>query len=163
MINKLLNTFNSKKMTINNFEFVKNENFEAHQIDTDLDCIGVFLYKTNTENEPTLQNKRDVISDEKLRNNIWYYIVGSTQTGKIKHPAMFPEQLASDQIMSWSNVNDLVYDCFIGSGTTAIACLNTNRQFIVIEQDPNYFEKIKKRVGDFNKNFEPQTLFVNEM
>ena len=47
MINKLLNTFNSKKMTINNFEFVKNEDFEVNQVDTDLDCIGGFLYKTN--------------------------------------------------------------------------------------------------------------------
>lgn len=51
----------------------------------------------------------------------------------------------------------------LDKGTTAIACLNTNRQFIVMEQDPNYFEKIKMRVGDFNKYFEPQTLFGNEM
>ena len=50
-----------------------------------------------------------------------------------------------------------------GSGTTAIACLEENRQFIVMEQDPNYFEKIKKRVGDFNKNFDQKSLFGNEM
>jgi site-specific DNA-methyltransferase (adenine-specific) len=63
----------------------------------------------------------------------------------------------------FTNKDDLVLDNCAGSGTTAIACLNTKRQFIVMEQDPNYFEKIKKRVGDFNKNFEQQTLFENEM
>ena len=115
------------------------------------------FYKTNTENEPTLQNKRDVISDEKLRYNIWYYIVGSTQTGKIKHPAMFPEQLASDHILSWSNENELIYDCFAGSGTTLKMAKINNRNFIgseiskeycdIIEQriNPNNFEKVEER------------------
>ena len=49
------------------------------------------------------------------------------------------------------------------SGTTAIACLNTKRQFIVMEKEQKYYDMILKRVGDFNKNFEPQTLFGNEM
>ena len=100
------------------------------------------FYKTNTENEPTLQNKRDVISDEKLRNNIWYYIVGSTQTGKIKHPAMFPEQLASDQILSWSNENDLVYDCFAGSGTVGRVCQKLKRRAILSELKTEYYAKM---------------------
>ena len=51
----------------------------------------------------------------------------------------------------------------LDKGTTAEACLKTNRQFIVIEKEVEYFEMIKKKVGDFNKNFEPQTLFENEM
>lgn len=47
-----------------------------------------------------------------------------------------------------------------GSGTTAIACLNTNRQFIVMEKEQEYYDIIlKKRVGDFNKKFETQTLW----
>lgn len=106
------------------------------------------FYKTNTENEPTIQNKRDVISDEKLRNNIWYYIVGSTQTGKIKHPAMFPEQLASDQILSWSNENDLVYDCFIGSGTTAKMSILNNRKYIGSELSKEYYEIALNRISE---------------
>ena len=64
-------------------------------------------------------------------------------------------------IKTYTNENETVLDFTMGSGTTGIACLNTKRQFILMEQDPNYFEKIKKRVGDFNKNFEPQTLFGN--
>lgn len=122
------------------------------------------FYKTNTENEPTLQNKRDVISDEKLRYNIWYYIVGSTQTGKIKHPAMFPEQLASDHILSWSNANDLVYDCFIGSGTTAKMSILNNRNFIGSELSKEYYEIALNRISEcgglFFNSF--QTELLNE-
>lgn len=122
------------------------------------------FYKTNTENEPTIQNKRDVISDEKLRNNIWYYIVGSTQTGKIKHPAMFPEQLASDQILSWSNENDLVYDCFIGSGTTAKMSILNNRKYIGSELSKEYYEIALNRISEcgglFSNSF--QTELSNE-
>ena len=79
------------------------------------------------------------------------------------HPTQKPIELFEYLIKTYTNEGDLVLDNTAGSGTTAIACLNTKRQFIVMEQDPNYFEKIKKRVGDFNKNFEPQTLFGNEM
>ena len=83
---------------------------------------------------------------------------------KIKeHPTQKPIALFEYLIKTYTNENDLVLDNTAGSGTTAIACLKTNRQFIVMEKDPNYFEKIKKRVGDFNKNFEPQNLFGNGM
>ena len=51
----------------------------------------------------------------------------------------------------------------MGSGTTAIACINTNRNYIGFELDKGYYDIILKRVEDFNKNFEPQTLFGNEM
>lgn len=79
------------------------------------------------------------------------------------HPTQKPVELFETLIKMFTNENDLILDNCAGSGTTGIACLNTKRQFILMEQDPNYFEKIKKRVGDFNKNFKPQTLFGNEM
>jgi site-specific DNA-methyltransferase (adenine-specific) len=66
-------------------------------------------------------------------------------------------------IKTYTNEGDLVLDNTAGSGTTAIACLNTNRQFIVMEKEQKYYDIILKRVADFNKNFEPQTLFGNEM
>ena len=59
--------------------------------------------------------------------------------------------------------NDIVLDCFAGSGTTAEACLMENRQFIVMEKEQKYYDIILKRVADFNKNFEQKTLFGNEM
>jgi site-specific DNA-methyltransferase (adenine-specific) len=79
------------------------------------------------------------------------------------HPTEKPIELFEWLIKSYTNENDLVLDNTAGSGTTAEACLKTNRQFIVIEKGVDYFEMIKKRVEDFNKNFEPKTLFENEM
>ena len=66
-------------------------------------------------------------------------------------------------IKTYTNENDIVLDNTAGSGTTAIACLSTNRQFIVMEKEQKYYDIILKRVADFNKNFEPQTLLGNEM
>jgi len=86
---------------------------------------------------------------------------GVVERGTI-HPTEKPVDLFRYFIRTYTNEGELVLDNTAGSGTTAIACLEENRQFIVMEQDPDYFEKIKKRVGDFNKNFETQTLFGNE-
>ena len=79
------------------------------------------------------------------------------------HPTQKPVALFEYLIKTYTNENDLVLDNTAGSGTTAIAALNTNRQFIVMEKEQKYYDIILKRVADFNKNFEPQTLFGNEM
>ena len=76
-------------------------------------------------------------------------------------PTQKPVALFEYLINTYSNENDLVLDNCAGSGTTAIACLNTNRQFIVMEKEQKYYDMILKRVADFNKNFEQQTLFEN--
>ncbi len=79
------------------------------------------------------------------------------------HPTQKPIELFEYLIRTYTNEGDLVLDNTAGSGTTAIACLNTNRQFIVMEKEQKYYDIILKRVGDFNKKFETQTLFGNEM
>ena len=79
------------------------------------------------------------------------------------HPTQKPVALFEYLIKTYTNENDLVLDNCAGSGTTAIACLNTKRQFIVMEKEQKYYNIILKRVGDFNKKFEPQTLFGNEI
>ena len=79
------------------------------------------------------------------------------------HPTQKPVALFEYLIKTYTNEGDLVLDNTAGSGTTAIACLNTKRQFIVMEKEQKYYDIILKRVGDFNKKFEPQTLFGNEM
>jgi len=104
--------------------------------------------------------KGKIINDFKQKYSVWDYSI-NVKTNN--HPAAFPEQIARDHIISWSNEWDVILDPFAGSGTTGIACLNTNRQFIVMEKEQKYYDIILKRVADFNKNFEPQTLFVNEM
>ena len=79
------------------------------------------------------------------------------------HPTQKPVDLFEYLIKTYTNENDLVLDNTAGSGTTAIACLKTNRQFIVMEKEQEYYDIILKRVEDFNKNFGTQTLFGNEM
>ena len=77
--------------------------------------------------------------------NVWKYANGSSGVG-VKHPAVFPEQLANDHIISWSNENDLVYDCFMGSGTTAKMSKINNRNWIGSEMSKEYCEIIKQRL-----------------
>ena len=77
------------------------------------------------------------------RKNIWKYGVGGGTTG---HPAVFPEKLATDHVISWSNQGDVVFDPFMGSGTTGVACANTGRKFIGIELDLNYFNIALDRI-----------------
>lgn len=77
------------------------------------------------------------------RYNIWDI---PTSSGRGKHPAVFPEQLAHDHIISWSNENDLVLDCFMGSGTTGKMCKLLNRNFIGIEISEEYMDIAKVKI-----------------
>ena len=69
---------------------------------------------------------------------------GSSVVG---HGATFPEQLANDHIISWSNEGDTVLDCFMGSGTTGKMALLNNRKFIGIEKDETYFKIAQDRIA----------------
>lgn len=88
--------------------------------------------------------------NDKIKGNVWSYHVGINQSTKdriaFRHPAIFPEKLAEDHLISWSNENDIVLDPFMGSGTTAIACLNTNRQYIGFELDETYHRLSLERI-----------------
>ena len=78
------------------------------------------------------------------RFNVWK--INSEKANKTNHPAVFPLELVSDHIKTWSNENNTVLDCFMGSGTTGIACKNLNRKFIGIEIDKKYFDIAKNRI-----------------
>ena len=84
------------------------------------------------------------------RNNIWKYTVGGgfASSDKIasKHPAIFPEKLVNDHILSWSNEGDLVYDPFMGSGTTAKMAILNNRNYIGSEISEEYCKIIEERL-----------------
>jgi len=85
------------------------------------------------------------------RNNIWKYVTGKNYSTKDKiafeHPAIFPEQLAEDHILTWSKEGDTVLDPFAGSGTTCKMAKANNRNYIGIEADERYCEISKKRVA----------------
>lgn len=90
------------------------------------------------------------VKDTRLRRNIWNYSVGNgnVTTDRIayKHPAIFPEKLAEDHILSWSNEGDIVLDPFMGSGTTAKMAILNNRQYIGFELDEDYYNIAKERI-----------------
>lgn len=121
-----------------------------------IDC----KYK-GTTTSPSFYKKADgvlvktgtkVIHDTKIKGNIFEYLVGSSVTGEYSHPAMFPLDLAQDQIKSWSNENDTILDCFMGSGTTGVACEKMNRKFIGIEKDKQYFDISVNRIkAEYNQ------------
>jgi len=102
-------------------------------------------------------NKLDIEYLKKFRSDVW------RMNGKKdnEHPAVFPIELPEALVKFYSLKNDTVMDMFMGSGTTAIACINTNRNFIGIELDENYYKLAKKRVEEKKeeKANEQQTLF----
>ena len=89
------------------------------------------------------------------KRNIWTYKVGlyNTTSDKIafEHPAVFPEQLVLDHLLSWSNEGDTILDPFMGSGTTGKVALLNNRKFIGIELNQQYYNIAKQRIEQYNK------------
>lgn len=88
-----------------------------------------------------------------IAGNIFYYPVGYNLTSKdsvtFKHPAPFPEDLAKDQINTWSNQNDIVYDPFGGSGTTAKMAALLNRNWVLSEISSEYSSIAKERIEPY--------------
>ena len=93
-----------------------------------------------------------VIADFQARFNVWNYATGNGSTSKdkavFKHPAVFPEKLANDHIISWSNHGDIVFDPFMGSGTTGKMSIINDREFIGYELDERYFKIASERIAD---------------
>lgn len=106
-----------------------------------------------TEKDGT-RSKRSakIINEYGKRHNVWEYDTGMYLSTKDKfafnHPAIFPEQLANDHIISWSNENDLVYDPFMGSGTTAKMAILNNRKYIGSEISEEYCKIIETRIKE---------------
>lgn len=78
------------------------------------------------------------------RTNVWRIPPCHTS----QHPAVFPVSLAERVIRYYSFKTDIICDPFMGSGSTGVACVNTNRNFIGIEKDDKYFEIAKKRIEE---------------
>jgi DNA modification methylase len=97
--------------------------------------------------EQSADRPRDVVTitkNKKRLSNTWEIGVGSRNKN---HPAIFPEKLAEDHILSWSNPGDIVLDPFLGSGTTAKMALLNNRNFIGFEISEEYCEIAEQRIS----------------
>ena len=121
--------------------------------------------KTQREVDGTLTNKGiRKIAEVGIRFNVWNYTVGKGHTTSdeiaFQHPATFPEQLAEDHILSWSNEGDLVLDPMCGSGTTCKMALLNKRNYIGIEISKEYCEISEKRLKVCEDKIKEQTKQV---
>lgn len=108
------------------------------------------------ERDGTLTKKEKILVKENgVRNNVWEIANGkgftTTDDLAYTHPAMFPESLAQDHILSWSNDNDLILDPFMGSGTTAKMCILNNRNFIGFEISKDYCDLANARIKPYQE------------
>jgi len=87
--------------------------------------------------------------ETRLKRNVWRIFAAGGSSDKLasKHPAIFPEKLAHDHIISWSNPGDIVLDPFMGSGTTGKMAKMLGRDFIGIELDKTYYDIALKRIN----------------
>ncbi len=110
---------------------------------------GTQVHGTERQANGKTKKLSDVQKSKKVkeygaRYNIWD--ITPCKSNKTGHPAVFPEQLAKDHIISWSNEGDTVLDPFMGSGTTGKMAILSNRHFIGIELDECYFNIAKERI-----------------
>lgn len=92
------------------------------------------------------------LKPEKTMTNIWDYAVGfggsTSDRLAFDHPAIFPEKLAEDHILSWSKEGDIVFDPMCGSGTTCKMAKKNNRHYIGCDISEEYVKLAKKRMGN---------------
>jgi site-specific DNA-methyltransferase (adenine-specific) len=105
---------------------------------------GTFRQENGTTKPLTSIGKP--IAEYGQRFNIWEQNSEKSNSNRF-HPAMFPEQLAHDHIISWSNERDTVLDCFMGSGTTGKIAKQLNRNFIGIEISQEYLDIATARIN----------------
>lgn len=112
--------------------------------------VGSWGKNTSRQTDGSMvERKKKIIEEYGQRYNVWTYKTsknGQEDEIAYKHPAIFPIQLVLDNIVSWTNENDIVYDPFMGSGTTAKACLLSNREYIGSEISEEYCDIIKERL-----------------
>jgi len=114
------------------------------------DCLykGIQSSRKTQRASESAKRKTDKIiitKDTKIKRNKWTFTVGM-KTDNGNHPATFPEKLAEDHILSWSNEGDTVLDPMCGSGTTLKMAKLNNRKFIGIEISEEYFEIAQDRI-----------------
>jgi site-specific DNA-methyltransferase (adenine-specific) len=108
---------------------------------------------TVKENSAFRNEPNRLLKDIGVRFNIWEITSSrNVNVGSGNHPAIFPEALANDHILSWSNEGDLVLDPMMGSGTVGKMAKLNKRNFIGIEISPEYFKIAERRINNTTEN-----------
>ena len=153
-----------------NFMLVKSQPYKVHEM------ISVFnkhnYYPIMTEGKPYISGKgtsgditRNVIKKQTKNNGTRYprSIQKFAQNKVIScHPTQKPTNLLEYLIKTYTLENELVLDFTMGSGSTGVACMNTNRKFIGIELDNNYFDIASKRIEEAFFNAQNKEGAINE-
>lgn len=109
---------------------------------------GIAYYNAKVKEGAARRNGEKIkVSESRYRYNIWKYCVSDNDN--TKHPAPFPEALAEEHIVSWSNEGDIIYDCFGGSGTTVKMAHKWKRKSIMSEISLEYCQIAKKRIEPY--------------
>ena len=156
MIWEKISPFSNSNRYIPNFEYMfilsKGTPKTANIIeDRKNKYAGIAVHGTRRNKVGVLSNiseseNKKVIKEYGARFNTWN-ISGDT-INKTGHPAVFPKRLAYDHVITWSNEKDLILDPFMGSGTTAIACIDSNRNFIGFELNKEYYNIATRRIEE---------------
>lgn len=122
--------------------FTKGKPKTFHPIQVPTVRNGIEMVVSN-KGPDAINNKVPVeLKKQKTKTNIWQYAVGFGGTTKDKiafqHPAVFPEALARDHILSWSNPNDFIFDPMCGSGTTCKMASMFGRKWLGIDMSEEY-------------------------
>ena len=100
-----------------------------------------------------MKNNRNIITNNDGGRYPLSYIKFKSTNGKNKHPTQKPVKLFEYLIKTYTNKNEIVLDSVMGSGTTAVACMKTDRKFIGFEQEEKYYNITLKRLGKFDKKY----------
>ena len=155
--NKTTGFLNSKKQPLNDNEtvsvFYKNQ-CEYNPQMTKADKIYKRGFNKREDNSSECYGKQKdwVQKDNGLRYPKRIIYFNNNKTREQIHPTQKPVALMEYLIKTYTNEGDLVLDNCMGSGTTGVACVNTNRNFIGIELDEKYFNLAKQRIESSHKN-----------
>lgn len=97
------------------------------------------------------RGKQGKFTEQRTLSNVWFF---AKPNANKDHPTMKPVGLCAKGILAMSNVGDIVFDPFLGSGSTLIACEQTNRKCFGCEIDPKYCDVIRKRYWKFKTGSE---------
>lgn len=106
-------------------------------------------YKNYSAGEQKRSKQAKPVRDTKIKGNIWTYVVGKKKEDQEAkhHPAPFPCELAADHIISWSEMNDVVFDPMCGSGTVGREAVRLGRRFIGVDISDEYCSLAYERIN----------------
>jgi site-specific DNA-methyltransferase (adenine-specific) len=129
----------------------KPKSFDKEPLKVPTKHAGTVWHGTQRNTNGELVDTQEVIkvAATKCRGTIWKYATSNTEGNKLKmtHPGTFPDRLADDLIVCFSQENDVVLDPTVGSGTTAVMAANRKRRYIGMDISPDYVKIAQERLA----------------